>query len=281
MTIVGTIILALIVGLTEVLPVSGTGHFYILDRLFGVSLNQAERLSLQGVIYLGTAFALLMYYRAEVGEIARDLGVLTGIRRPSRDDPSNGFPLRLLLLLILSAIPLLAGLFLLPTVRRVEEGEFSLLWIAAALTFSGLLLYFSARSARQVRGLQDMTLGSCLLIGLAQIPAVFPGFSRTAFTLSAALLLGFSGESAFRYAGLLGIPTFLSAGLLNLRQAGDSGSVSTPSLLSLSVFFLAALMGIAALSWFSGSLKEKRPTGFAFWCWGSAILSLVLFLISA
>jgi undecaprenyl-diphosphatase len=281
MTIIGAIILALAAGITEVFPVSGTGHFYILDRVIGVSLNQAERQSLQGVIYLGTALALLLFYRREAGEMLRALAVLLGVRRPGRQDRNNTFSLRQLLLLSISSLPMLAGLVLLPTVRKLEAGEFGLLWISAALVFSGLLFYFSMRSARQKRSLRDMTLGNCLLIGLSQLPTVFPGLSRAGFTMSVALMLGYDGTSAFTCSGLMGIPVFLAAGLLNVLQADSLGVVSTPALLSLAVLFLSAVTGILALYWFSAKIRETRLTGFAFWCWGASIVSLVLFLISA
>ena len=99
--------------------------------------------------------------------------------------------------------------------------------------------------------------------------------------MSVALMLGFDGESAFVYSGLLGIPSFLAAGLLNVLGAADAGVVSTPVMLSMSVFFLSAVTGIMALRRFTVRVRESRTVGVAFWCWGAAIVSLVLFLISA
>ena len=282
MTIVGAILLALAAGVAEILPASGTGHFYILDRLLGVSFNQAERQALLGAVYLGSALALLLYYRREVSESLKALAVLLGLRRPDRRDRAAGaYSLRILLLLLVSALPMLGGLLLLPLVRRMEAGEFGLLWISGALAVSGVLFYFSMRGSRQKRDLQELTLRSSLLIGLAQLPAVFPGLSRTGFTMSAALMLGFDGSSAFVYSGLLGIPTLLAAGLLNILGADRLGEISTPLPMSLAVFFLSAVAGILTLYRFSGKVKESRATGAAFWCWGAAILALVVFLVSA
>ena len=279
MTVFDLILLALTAGLTEIFPVSGTGHFSMLERVLGITLSQTDRSLLQGMLWLGTALALLLYYRRQVGAMLRQLPAVFGRREPGRRSPEAVFAGRQLLLLGLSSLPLLLGLPLRGLSRSLAERETHLLCVGLLLALSGTKIFFAGRAAREKVNLQQMTAAPALVLGLVQAAALLPGLSRTGMVLSAALAMGFTCQDAVEYAGLMGIPAFLSAGLLSCLSPGPE-AVTLPAAMCFAAFFLAAAAALPALRLLTGWMKTGRPTGFAYWCWGAGILSLVLFLIS-
>lgn len=279
MTVFGAILLALAAGMTEIFPVSGTGHFYMIERVLGLSLTQADRSCFQGMLYFGVTLALLLFYRHSLFSMLRELpGMLQG-RRPDRRNQEASFARRKLLLWMLSSLPMLAGLLLRGWKTKLETGEHILLLVSLLLAGNGLLLYFFGRGAREQLGIRQMTLPPALVLGLAQIPSVLPGLSRMGLVLSAALAMGFDCGEAVEYAGLMGIPVFLGAGLLSCLGSGTE-SVTIPTALCLATVFITTLSALMTLHLLTKQMKTRKPTGFAYWCWGAAILSLVLFLIS-
>lgn len=126
-----------------------------------------------------------------------------------------------------------------------------------------------------------MTLSDAVYTGLAQILSLFPGLSRTGFTVSVLLSRGMDCSAAAEFAGLLGVPVLLGAGLVQLAaaKAGEGSFAAAPYLIL--GFALSSLASFFTLRVFTEHMSRRRPTGFAYWSWGAGILSLILFLISA
>lgn len=281
MSILAAILLALIAGITEVLPVSGTGHLFLFAKLFGISAAGAEFQTFRGVLYLGVSFGLLLYYRMQAADIVRENLILLGLLRPSVQHRAESFGRRLGMLLFFAALPMLPALLLNGLRTRLEQGSGALAAVSVLLCISGALLYFASRGARGKRSIHQATLSDAVYAGLFQIPTVLPGFSRSGFTLAAFLSRGMEGTAAAELSGLMGVPVFLGAGLVQLIYAAslEGGSPGTAYLFL--GFALATLSAFFTIRIFTEWMSRHKPVGFAYWSWGAGILSLILFLLSA
>ena len=278
MSIFTAIILALAAGITEMFPVSGTGHLNILAKLLGVQAAGAEFRAFRGAALLGCALALLLFYRFQVLDVLRESLVLLGILRPARRSRTLPFGRRLGLLLVLSQVPMLLSLLLGSLREAADTGAHSLALVSLFLSLSGVGLFFAGRSAAENRDIHQLTLNDSLLAGGMQAISVLPGLSRTGCVMSLLLAQGLEAPAALEFTGLMGIPALLVAGLWDLIGAG--GEAASVPLLILGCA-LSALTGFFTLRYLTELLTRRKPTLFAYWCWGAAILALILFLISA
>lgn len=280
MSWLSAIFLALIAGVTEILPVSGTGHLYLFEKILGLSSSSADLRAFRGMLYLGAAMALILYYRGAVLAMLREFFVVIGASRPVRRQRGVPFFRRLQFLMLIASVPMLAGLFLTGLLDRIDRGDYTLIFVSVFLFLNGALLFFAGSSAKGKRDLTQATLSDALCLGAAQILSVFPGLSRSGLTLSAGLTRGMDGGSAMELSGLMGIPVFLFSGIRQLIVTG--GAERTLSVwLMLAGFFMTAAVGLVTLRIVSDKLSHRRPTGFAFWSWGAGILSFIVFLLSA
>jgi len=183
-----SIILGLVQGLTEFLPVSSSGHLILVPWLMGW---QENGIFFDISLHLATLFAVLLYFRKDWIHILRN-------------------ERKLFWYIIIATIPAgLAGLFL---GDRVGEYFSNPLSVAAMLGFFGLVLYAADVAGKKNKSMGMLTLGTAFLIGLTQMLAIIPGVSRSGITMSMALLLGFNRESSVRFSFLLIAPIVLAAG---------------------------------------------------------------------
>ena len=281
MSILAAVVLALAAGITEILPVSGTGHLFLLAKLLGVSAGGTEFQSFRAMLYFGAAFGGILFYHTQLGDMLRENLVLLGLARPATHRRGVPFGRRLGLLLMMAALPMLPALLLNGIRARLEQDAGALAFIALLFCISGAVLYFAARGARGKRSIHEMTLSDAVYTGLAQILSLFPGLSRTGFTVSVLLSRGMDCSAAAEFAGLLGVPVLLGAGLVQLAaaKAGEGSFAAAPYLIL--GFAISSLAAFFTLRVFTEHMSRRRPTGFAYWSWGAGILSLILFLISA
>lgn len=281
MTILAAVLLALAAGVTEIFPVSGSGHLYILAELLGVPVSGAVFQSFRAMLCLGVSFSGVLFYRTQLFDMVRENLVLLGLLRPGLRQRGEPFGRRLGQLLLLAFLPMLPALLLNSLRQRLEQGDFALAGIGLLLCVSGAVLYFAARGARGKRSIHQMTLSDALAAGLVQILSVFPGLSRVGLTAAVLLSRGLDGPAVAEFTGLMGIPVFFGAGVTQLISAAGRGTpMAGPAYLILG-FALSAIAGFFALRFFTELMSRRRPTGFAFELWGAAILALILFLISA
>jgi undecaprenyl-diphosphatase len=199
-----TAVLALIQGLTEFLPISSTAHLALVPLLTGWP---DQGLAFDCVVHLGTLTAVILYFRTELGRMASGFGKTITARSWHAD--ADG---RMVWFIGLATIPVgLAGLAFKPLVEQALRSE---LVIGAASVGFGLLLWWADRRGRRSRHDGDWRLGQALLVGLAQAVALIPGTSRSGITMTAALMLGYTRESAAHFSFMLSIPVIaLSGGL--------------------------------------------------------------------
>jgi len=245
MTTPEAIILGIIQGLTEFLPVSSSGHLVLFQKIFG--LKQAE-LFFDVAVHLGTLVAVIAVFRREVNNIISALIRLSSLAGPKESilqkiesDPQ----LKMALLIVIGSIPtaILGFLF-----AGIAEPLFASEMITGLmLMVTGLLLWLTRRTRASVDPARSdrLTPKNALIIGMVQGLAIIPGISRSGSTISIGLLLGIDREMAARYSFLLSIPAIIGAGLLSLKDG-----ISQPDLAiraTLLGSFTAALVGYAAL----------------------------------
>jgi undecaprenyl-diphosphatase len=225
------LVLAIVQGLTEFLPISSSGHLILSPYLFGFD---DQGLAFDVAVHLGSLTAVLAYFRADVWRIAINwLGALPP-GRPQNEHSRLGWAL------IVGTIPVvIAGLLL----KSMIEGELRAPWVIAATTIVfGLLLGWVDLRARRERELGQLTITDALVIGGSQVLALIPGTSRSGITMTAGLWLGLNRAAASRFSFLLSIPTILASSLLVTRDLIQSETAVDWASLGLGV----VLSGITA-----------------------------------
>lgn len=206
------LVLALVQGITEFLPISSSAHLILVPVVTGW---QDQGLAFDIAVHLGTLLAVVGYFRARVARL-----IVSGIRAPfTRERDADG---RLAWLLVLATIPVgLAGLLFKGVVETTLRGP---LVIAAASIGFGLLLWWSDRGGGGTRDEDSLDWRDALFIGVFQAVALIPGTSRSGITMTAALLLRLERVAAARFSFLLSIPVIVLSGLLQIYElvvAGD------------------------------------------------------------
>jgi len=268
MSILEVLVLGLIQGLTEFLPVSSSGHLVLGSSLLGISENS---LTFDIALHLGSLVAVFIVYRSLLLKLLRAAfrGRIKLVRGQVR---YSGAQTRLLYLLILATIPAAAvGFFL----REPIEAAFDSPVLAAAMLLVTGTVLFISRWARP-RG-RDLNWKRTGLIGCAQALAVIPGLSRSGLTISTGLLAGLKRREAADFSFLLSVPVILGAGAAKLFQ-GDFGAGGEPTSLLLIGAAAAALSGYVAVRILLRVVTGGELHRFCWYCWGLGIGSLILLL---
>ncbi|RME12548.1 MAG: undecaprenyl-diphosphate phosphatase [Ardenticatenia bacterium] len=267
MDLVQAIILGIVQGATEFIPISSSGHLVLVPWLFGWD---DPGLTYDAIVHWGTLLAVLSFFWRDFWEIARNF--LSGLVRGE----VWGDQTRLGWLLIVGTLPAaVIGLLL--------ESQFEALfgkpqWVALFLMGTGCLLWLSERWRQSGKTLSDMGVPDALVIGFAQALAITPGISRSGSTIAAGLLRGLDRATAARFSFLLMAPIVFGAGAkktLDLLSAG----VDSATLLPVGLGFLAAaLTGYVSIGFLMRYLQRATLHLFAYWCWGFGFFCFVLAL---
>lgn len=281
MTILFVVLLAAVEGAASMLLLSGAGHLLLFEKLFGVSELPYNFLFFAAVLHLGNLIAVLVCYRREALALGRELlRVLHIVKTPAQARKHPPVERRSLLLYGLSLLPMLASLALLGAVRGLYALDNALLFVALGFALTGLALFLSERFYRGSKDEKNMTPLDALLIGLAQLPTLFPGLSRAGLTTSVGVMRGLKREYAVRYSNLLSVPVLLAAVVCEAIASGQ-GAGQMPSVwLCLIGVAVSALVSLLALKLLERLARYGRFDNLSYWCWGVAILSAALVLIT-
>ncbi len=257
------IILALVQGITEFLPVSSSGHLILVPQLFGW---QDQGLAFDVAVHIGTLSAVILYFKKDIWLMGRDWTTSLITRQPT----SNS---RLAWWVILATIPAVAfGLFL----NNDLEGYLrNPTLIAATTIIFGALLWWSDVKGKKIRDEYSLTFKDILIIGMAQAISLIPGTSRSGITITAALMTGLTREAAAKFSFLLSIPIILGAGLLKLNDLLEyTGQVDWQALIG-----GAIISGISAYIIIALFLKWIQQVGMApFALYRFALGAFILYL---
>jgi len=265
MTLIETICLGIIQGLTEFLPVSSSGHLVVAKHLLGF---REPELLLDTALHFGTLMAVCLYFRSDLWQMIAGLGQLIRPGRDGMDIP--GHQATLALMVAVGSIP--TGLIGIVFKGPLESLFGSAATVGMMLMATGIIVGIT-RFIPQSYGRRDrVTVLLALAIGTAQGLAIVPGISRSGATIVCGLLLGLNRDLAGRFSFILCIPAIVGALLLQL----DMGAVNRVGAAALIVGFAAsALVGFLALKLLMRMVRQGQLYYFAPYCWALGILTLI------
>ena len=256
--LVQALILGIIQGLTEFLPISSSGHLIVVPALLGWDDAFISSLAYSVMLHVGTLAALLVYFRADWLRLV-PAGVATLRDRSFRGDPNR----RLAWILAAATVPAIIAGFLLNDLADSTFREPRL--VAMALVVGAAILWLADRTGRRTKTIDDVGFGTALTIGIAQAAALVPGISRSGISISAGLFVGLDRESAARFSFLLATPITALAGAYEAwgLVSGDAGFDLAPQVGALGVGMGAAfLAGLAAIAGLLRFLRTRPMTIF-------------------
>lgn len=259
--ILRSLILGIVQGLTEFLPVSSSGHLEIMNQLLGSNSSIDSDLTMVVLVHLGTAFSILYVFRADILALLQDT-------LSFKKTENSATAMKILLSMIPAGI--LGVLF-----EEKLEALFSgtILWVGLSLIFTAVVLYFTPN--RQNEKGTDVSYTNAAGIGIAQAVAMLPGVSRSGMTIATALFMGINKEEAARFSFLMVLPVIFGKVLLD----GISGdlAISQSNIASVSVALISSfLVGVWACNWMMSIVKKSKLQYFAYYCFVVGLLTIGL-----
>lgn len=276
MSYISAIILGLVQGVAEFLPISSSGHLSLFQHFFQLTDVEHDYMFFDVLLHLGTLVAVFFAYRRDIGELLREFFSMIHLRKLPQGQTPDIPARRMILMIIVATLPLL---LVFPIKDRVELLYQNTFFIAFALVLTGTLLFVSDRMPRGHKTAGTATMTDALLVGLAQAVAVVPGLSRSGTTISAGMARGFDRTYAVKFSFLMSIPAVLGANILSIVDAVKAGI--DPSLLPMYLVgvVVAMVSGYASISLLRFIARKGRFGGFAYYCWGAGLVTLILSLI--
>lgn len=264
MTIIEALILGIVQGLTEFLPVSSSGHIELGKAI--LNIQTTDNLLFSIVVHGATALSTIIVFRTTIIDLFK--GLL---------EFKNNESFRYTMKIIISMIPVgIIGVLFEEKLEALFTGN--VLLVGSMLIFTGLLLTFTYLSKNTTK---DVSFGRAIIIGLAQAVAILPGISRSGSTISTALILGVDKEKATRFSFIMVLLPIMGATLLKVKDYFEApalaGGISTIALI---IGFLAAFIsGLLACTWMIQIVKRGKLIYFAYYCFAIGIISIVISLI--
>jgi undecaprenyl-diphosphatase len=248
------LILGIVQGLTEFLPISSSAHLILFPWFFGWTDTLVDTLSFDVALHAGTLVAILWYFRNDWLSLARGFLRILGRRRIEEVEE------RLVLYIVIATIPAaLAGFFL---EKAVAETFRSPLLIPLPLVAVSFLMIYAEKRPRPSWPLNKMTLLDSLMIGVAQAIALIPGVSRSGITITTGLLRGYEREAATRFSFLLSTPAIAGAAILHLRHLFSGTGLQDGYIFTIG-FFSSAVSGYLAIAFLMQYLRKHTLNIFA------------------
>ena len=252
MTFIEAIILGIIQGFTEFLPISSSGHLVLGQAILGIDQPGNE---FEILVHLGTLTSIILVFYHDIKNLLFSI-----LQKRAQ---------KFILFILLGTVPaIFVGLGMEVFIKDLFENVKA---VGLALVFTGVILFGSSFAKRTNK---DHSYYTALVIGFAQAVAIIPGISRSGMTISTALFLGLSSKEAARFSFLLAIPAITGAGLLTAFDLDGAFPLSVP--VSLAAFFSSSIMGILSLKWLLGWLEEGKFHYFGIYCLVVGLLTSVL-----
>ena len=270
MNILQGIIIGIVQGLTEFLPVSSSAHLVFIQTLLGVESD----LAFDVFLHLGTLIAVMWYFRADIYQMLKSWWLSIGdilqgrFRQGFMSDPYK----RLAWYVILATIPIgFVGVLFEDAVDSLFAGS---LYVPAFFLFvTGTILYLSQRMASGKVNYDNISAKEALFMGLGQACAILPGLSRSGTTIAAGLTIGLNKEFAAKFSFILSIPAILGAFVFQLKDIGSALNVNfLPIFMG---FIVAIISGYFAIKWMLDLVQNRNLDIFSYYCW---LMGLIIFL---
>jgi undecaprenyl-diphosphatase len=276
MTILQSIVLGIIQGLTEFLPISSSGHLVLFQNLFGM---KEPMLAFDIAVHGGTLLAVLAFFYKDILVILKDFtqdlrraAAPQGVSRPGVLPQHRGLWVCILITLVPTGV---IAVFFRPW---IETAFSKLIFVAIAWLFMGAILILSQRFANGPKDLSAVHYGDALWVGLAQGIALLPGVSRSGSTILAGMLLGIKKEDAAKFSFLISIPAILAAIAMDLKEGIQYFSSQTTVVLA--GFFAAAITGYLVIRWLMRIIQRGHFFLFGYYCIAAGLFALTFTILS-
>lgn len=273
MTYFMSILMGIIQGVAEFLPISSSGHLALFQTFFGMENMEEKYMFFTVLLHFGTLISVCMVYWRDIVDMIREffLGIAalagrkdTGVAPP----PAR----RMVMLIIIATVPLFVMAFLQDAVNQLFSNS---IMVSCALLATGFILFFSDRMARGHKTAKNATVADALIVGCGQALAVIPGLSRSGTTISVGMMRGFDRAFAVRFSFLMSLPAVLGANVLEIKDALASNFPIEELPMYLVGVAVSAVVGYFAIRLVK-SLSDKGKFGkFAYYCWAVGLGSLV------
>ena len=271
--IIESIILGIVQGLTEFLPVSSSGHLVLVGKLLKLPNQQdIQFIRFVVIVHLGTLAAVICIYRTQVRRLLK--GIFRGrIRLQNGKWKFQNPDTKMVCLLALATIPaVLVGVLF----NNMIKGAFgNPLAAGVCLAVTGLVLFFLRFKKPEQ---EKVTSPRALIIGIAQAVAILPGMSRSGLTISAGIYSGVERTRAAEFSFLLSIPVILGAGLMEFRETASTGLAWTEGISLAAGGLAAAISGYLAIRFLLNVIKKGRLHYFAYYCWLVALIVIICYV---
>lgn len=271
MDLIQAILLGILQGITEFLPVSSSGHLALARAVIGREIVQG--ITFEIVVHFGSFCSIVVYFRKKIADILTDLFSSfspSGIRQKEFIYNKNA---RFSYIILLSMIPAMIVGFTLKD--PIEQLFLNPVFVSAMLLITGSLLFLTKFSKNLPN---DVDAKRGLLMGIAQACAIVPGISRSGSTIATGLFTGVNRESVANFSFLMVLPVLAGAMLLEVLEVMENG-MATDEILSLIAGFLASFIsGYFALKYLIILLKREKFHYFSYYCWAVGVAGLILFI---
>lgn len=266
MTLLEAIILGIVQGLTEFLPVSSSGHLELVKAMFDSDIDPDKSLMFTVVVHFATALSTVVVFRKDVAEIFRGLFAF-----------KNNEELHFSLKIIVSMIPAaFVGVFFNDAIEALFDKQ--VLLVGAMLTITALLLLLADRAKRTEK---NVSYANALVVGVAQAIAILPGISRSGATISTSVLLGIDRSRAARFSFLMVVPLIFGKMAKDLLSGKEELALSGSGLIYIIGFVAAFVTGLFACQLMIALVKRAQLKYFAYYCFAVGLIAVVYTLFSA
>ncbi len=273
MTYLNALLLGLIQGIAEFLPISSSGHLAIAQNLLGMKDAGTVPEFFDVLLHLGTLVAVFVAYWPEIKEMIlelfRGISDLAHRSTPTPVPPAR----RMIMLVIVGTLPLFV---VLPIRKQVQSLGENMIFIGAALIVTGILLFVSDMMRKGRKTDRNATWWEALVVGCGQAVATLPGISRSGMTITTGCFMGFERSFAVRFSFIMSIPAILGANILGIFDAVEAGIIWSEVPMYILGVVVAAVVGYLCIRLLKMIAAKGKFGFFAYYCWAVGIATLVL-----
>ena len=272
MSIINAIILGLIQGVAEFLPISASGHMSIVQNLFGLSGASEIHAFYDVLLHLAALISVCLVFRQDLADLFNDcITLFTAQDAKLRDKSRLGA--RQVLMLVVSTLPLLLVLPLYDKLAQLRAGT---IFVGLTLILTGTMLYVSDRFLPGKKDAKSITIIDALIIGVCQCVATLPGMSRADTVITAGMCCGVDKEYALKYSFLLAIPSMLGGTILSIVRLFSYGV----DWRFVPAYFIGTAIslvtGVLSINVLQLMVKNKMFGTFRYYCWGAGVITIIL-----
>lgn len=269
-----SVILGVVQGLTEFLPVSSSGHLTIFNVLFGLESGD-DIIAFNLLLHLGTLIAVFIVYYKDIWSLIKSAlsliaKLFTGKLRKEGLEGDEKF----VIWVVVATLPLVV-LKLLGLDEIVEVLSTSILAVGIILLINGFVLFFSDSFAKGNRSIGEMKWYNALAVGICQMFAVLPGLSRSGSTITGGLLNGLDRQQAVRFSFIMSIPAILGASVLEVPALFEQSTSASELAVYLVGMAVSAVVGVGAMKLLNYISKKSNFRMFSYYCWAAGVLAIL------